>query len=164
MLAVRRAIDSTSEPPSRAPFADSRIWASALSIRNAGGTRPGAARRLHPAQLAVQLHGVRLQPRQIRLRVRGVLDRMVAVEESGDVEIRADVLDHDVGRVAPAADGDVAVRKREALERDRVCAPNHFDAGARGVREPRGVDRADALQVRAHLAGNPLLALRPSDR
>ncbi len=120
----------------------------------------GAAGRLHPGQLPVQLHGVRLQPRQIRLRVRGVLDRMVAVEESWDVEIRADVLDHDVGRVAPTADRDVAIRKSETLGRDRVCAPNHFDARARGVRERRGVDRPDAAQVVAHLAGNPLLSLR----
>ena len=43
---------------------------------------------------------------------------MVAVEEARDVEIRADVLDDDVGRVAPAADSDVAVRQREAVERD----------------------------------------------
>ena len=42
MFFVRRAIDSTSEPPSRAFFAESRICASALSIRNAGGTSPAA--------------------------------------------------------------------------------------------------------------------------
>ena len=108
----------------------------------------GAAGRLHPGQLPVQLHRVRLQPRQIRLRVRGVLDRMVAVEESRDVEIRADVLDHDVGRVAPSADRDVAIWKPEALGRDPVCAPNHFDAGARRVRERRGVDRPDELPGR----------------
>ena len=41
-----RSIDSTSDPPSRAPFTDSVICANALSIRNAGGTSP---RRAPPA-------------------------------------------------------------------------------------------------------------------
>ena len=111
------------------------ICASALSIRNAGGTRPAAARRLHAAELAVELLRVRLQPREIRLGVGGVLDRMIAVEEARDVEIGADVLDDDVRRVAPAADGDVAVRQREALERRGVGAAHDLDAGARRVRE-----------------------------
>ena len=78
----------------------------------------GAAGGLHPGQLSVQLDRVRLQPRQIRLGVGGVLDRMVAVEESRDVEIRTNVLDHDVRRVAPSADRDVAVWQPEAVGRD----------------------------------------------
>ena len=120
----------------------------------------GAAGSLHPGQLAIQLDRVRLQPRQIRLRVGGVLDRMVAVEESRDVEIRTNVLDHDVGRVAPSADRDVAVWQPEAFGRESIGAADHLDAGARRVRERRRVDRPDKRQVVAHLAGKPLLSLR----
>ncbi len=49
---------------------------------------------------------------------------MIGVEEARHVEIGADILDHDIGRVAPAADGDVAIGQGEALERgrDRRCA------------------------------------------
>ncbi len=97
---------------------------------------PARARRLHAAELAVELLRVRLQPRQIRLGVSGVLDAMIAVEEARDVEIGADVLDDDVRRVAPAADRDVAVGEREALERRRIGAAHDLDAGAR--RRARG--------------------------
>ena len=56
--------------------------------------------------------------------------RMLAVEEARDVEIGADVLDDDVGRVAPAADRDVAVRQREAFERRGIGTAHDLDAGA----------------------------------
>ena len=135
VLFVRRSIDSTTAPPSRVPLIESVICASALSIRNAGGTQPGAARRLHPAELAVELLRVGLQPREIRLGVGGVVDAMVAVQEARDVEIGADVLNDDVGRVAPAADRDVAVRQREAFERRGIGAAHDLDAGAHGVRQ-----------------------------
>ena len=62
---------------------------------------------------------------------------MIAVEESRDVEIGADVLDHHVRRVAPAADGDVAVRQRETFERGLIRASHDLDAGARGVARVR---------------------------
>ena len=137
------SIDSTSDPPSRAFFAESVICASALSIRNAGGTRPAPRAACIRPELAVELLRVRLQPREVRLGVRRVLDRMIAVEEARDVEIRADVLDDDVRRVAPAADGDVAVGEREALERGRVRAAHDLDAGAR--RRARGRFASNAL-------------------
>ena len=47
---------------------------------------------------------------------------MLGIEEARHVEVGADILDHDVGRVAPAADGDVAVGQGEAFERGGVCA------------------------------------------
>ncbi len=50
MFFVRRSMDSTSEPPSRAFFADKPICASALSRRKAGGIRPETARRLDTAR------------------------------------------------------------------------------------------------------------------
>ena len=153
---MRRAIDSTSDPPSRAFFADKRICASALSSRNAGGTSPECARRLHPAGLAIQLLRVRLQAREIRLGVGRVLDPMLAVEEARNVEIRADVLDHGVRRVAPAADGDVAIRQREAFERGGIGASNDFDARARRMRELRHIDRVDAVEIGADDVGDVL--------
>ena len=135
MLFVRRSIDSTSEPPSRAFFAESAHLRQRLVDQERRRHEAGAARRLHAAELAVELLRVRLQPREIGLGVGGVLDRMIAVEEARDVEIRADVLNDDVRRVAPAADGDVAVRQREAFERRGVGAAHDLDAGARGMRQ-----------------------------
>ena len=94
----------------------------ALSIRKAGGTSPSAARSLHAAELAIELLRVRLQPREIRLGVGGVVDPMFAIQEARDIQIGADVLDHDVRCIAPAADRHVAVRKREPLECNRIGA------------------------------------------
>ena len=136
MFFVRRSIDSTSAPPSRALFDRQRHLRQRLVDQERRRHEPAAARRLHPAELAVELLRVRLQARQIRLGVGGVLDGMVAVEEARDVEIGADVLNHDVRRVAPAADGDVAVGQREAFERRGVGAAHDLDAGAR--RRARG--------------------------
>ena len=134
--------DSTSDPP-RARSA--RRGASAQRLVEQEGRRneAGCARRPDAFELAVELPRVRLQPREVRLGVGGVLDAVIAVEEAGDVEIRADVLDDDVRRVAPAADGDVAVGEREALERRRVGAADDFHAGAHGVREAAGVEGRD---------------------
>ena len=70
------------------------------------------ARRPHPAKLAVELLPVRLQACQVGLGIIGVLDPMVAIEETRHVEIGADILDDDIGRVAPASHG--AHRRTEA--------------------------------------------------
>src|SRR5438045_2882208 len=83
---------------------------------------------------------------------------MIAVEETRDVEISADVLDDDIRRVAPASDRDVAVRQREAFERCRVRAFHHLEARARGVRESARVEGVESLQVCAKLSGDLLLA------
>ena len=66
------------------------------------------------------------------------------------------------GRVAPAADGDVAVRQREAFERRGVCAAHDLDAGARGMRQPVGVERLGAIEILPHLIGDSLLSVRGS--
>ena len=154
---MRRSIDSTTEPPSLAFFAESVICAMALSIRKAGGTRPALrAAWIRPNSPSSCLR-VRLQPREVGLRVRRTLDRVVAVEESRDVEIRADVLDDDVGGVAPAADGDVAIGEREALECGGVRAAHDVDAGAGGVREPLRVERLRSIQVSPDLCRGALL-------
>ena len=155
MFFVRRSIDATSDPPSRA-FATSA--ASARAPCRAGSRRDEARRagRLHPPELAVELPRVRLQPREVRLGVVGVLDAVVAVEKSRHVEVGADVLDDDVRRVAPAADGHVAIGQREAFERGRVGAPHDLDAGPRRA-TGRRVDGLDPGEVVADLLREPLL-------
>ena len=74
---------------------------------------------------------------------------MLGVEEARHVEIGADVLDHDVRRVAPAADRDVAIGQGEAFERGAIGAAHDFDAGARRVGEAGGVDRFGAGEIGA---------------
>jgi hypothetical protein len=119
---------------------------------------PLAARRLHPAKLALELPGIRLQPGEIGLGVCGRLDRMVTVEKTGNIEICADVLNHHVGRIAPAADRDVAVWQREALDCDCVRTPHDLDAGASGVRQPGRIERLRTLQILPDLVRDPLLS------
>ena len=94
-----------------------------------------AARGFNAAALTIELLRERLHASQIRLGIGGVLDRMIAVEEARDVEIGADVLDHHIRRVAPAADGDVAVWQRKAVGRDLIGAAHDLDAGASRMRE-----------------------------
>ena len=101
---------------------------------NAGGTRPlPRAAWMRPSSpsscFAYDCSRARYASASAR-----VLDRMIAVEESRHIEIGADVLDHHVRRVAPAADGDVAIRQRKAFERRRVRAAHDLDARARRMR------------------------------
>src|SRR3546814_19288246 len=63
------------------------------------------------------------------------------------VEIGADILDHDIGGVAPAADRDVAIGQRKAVERGAIGAVDHREAGARLMVESHGIDRANAGEV-----------------
>ena len=139
---IRRASHprAHSSPIDRSAPAPCRAGTPAARARS-----PRAA--LHSSELAVELLRVRLQTREIRFGVGCVLDAMVAVEEARNVEIRADVLNDDVRRVAPAADGDVAVRQREPFERRRVRAAHDFDAGARRVRQPPCRRTVDARQI-----------------
>ena len=77
---------------------------------------------------------------------------MVGVEEARHVEIGADILDDDIGRVAPAADRDVAIGQREAVERGAIGAarPRRWcgsSGRARRCRSPRrGRGRRAALR------------------
>ena len=124
------------------------------------GHEARGARGLYPAELAVELLRIRLESCEVGLGVGGVLDSMLGVEKPRDIEIRADVLNDHIGRVAPASDGHIAVGEREPLERRRIGAPNDLDAGAGGVGEPGRVEGVDPLQVRTKLARDPLLSLR----
>ena len=112
------------------------------------------AGRTQPLELAVELAGILREAAEIGLGVRRGFDRVIGVEEVGRVDVRADVLDHDVGRVAIAADGNVAVREGEALERGAVGAADGVDACAHGEGEAGFVDRFDARQVGLHRGGD----------
>src|SRR6476620_2002398 len=72
---------------------------------------------------------------------------MLAVQESRDIQIRADVLNDDVRRIAPAADRDVAVGECEPLERDTVRRLDDFEARAGGVRESSCIEAVDPRQI-----------------
>ena len=113
-----------------------------------GGDEPLPAGRLQPRQLAVELLRVALEAGQVRLGIRRGPHRVLGIEEPRDVEEGAHVLDHHVGRVAPPADGDVAIREREAVERDAVRRLHDLDGGPGRVRlEGARVDRLGLGQV-----------------
>src|SRR5918995_1475857 len=128
---VRRSMDSTRPPPLRTPSSDWRNCGSALSSR---------------------------KPGEIGLGVVAAVDLVLGIEEARHVEIGADILDDDVGRVAPAADRDVAIGQLEAFERGRIGAPDDFDAGACGVRQARDVDRIGPHQIGSNGLCQTLLA------
>jgi hypothetical protein len=83
---------------------------------------------------------------------------MIAVEKTRDIEIRADVLNDDVRRVAPAAGGDVTVWKRKAFERSGVHTPHNLDARAHVVRKPAGFERVQPVEIGAERCRNGLLS------
>ena len=112
------------------------------------------AGRTQPLELAVELAGILREAAEIGFGVGRGFDWVIGVEEVRSVDVCADVLDHDVGRVAIAADGDVAVREGEALERGAVGAADGVDAGADGEGEAGFVDRFDARQVGLHRGRN----------
>ena len=154
---VRRSIDSTSEPPCARVLRRQAHLRQRLVDQERRRHQALAARRLDAAQLAIELFRVRLQPGEIRVRIGGVFDRMIAVEESREVEIGADVLDHDVRRVAPAANGDVAVRKREAVGSELIGAAHDLDAGARRMRQAGDIKGLRLFEILPDLAGDLLL-------
>ena len=121
--------------------------------------RPGGA---HPAKLAVELTRILRKPAEIGFGVRAIVDRVVGVEELRRVDVGADVLDHDIGRVAPATDGNVAIGQGKALKRRSVGALHHFDAGA--SREGKGA-RVDRLgRARSALSVAATRACPAADR
>ena len=85
--------------------------------------------------------GILRETAEIGLGIGAIFDRMVRVEKLRRVDVRANVLDHDIWRVAPSADCDIAIWKRKALKRRAIRALDHFDAGARREGQCGGVDR-----------------------
>src|SRR5262249_49449628 len=102
--------------------------------KESGRHKTCGARGLNASEFTIELLWIRLQPSDISLGVGGVLDGMIAVEESRDVEVCADVLNHDIWRVAPAAYRYVAVEQRESFNGLPIRAANHFEARPRRMR------------------------------
>ena len=82
---------------------------------------------------------------------------MLAVQEARHIEIGADILDDDIGRVAPAADRDVAIGQSETLERGAIGAAHDLDAGARGEGQGGRVHGFGAGEVGANYRLDPVL-------
>ena len=85
---------------------------------------------------------------------------MLGVEKPRDIEIRADVLNDHIRRVAPASDSHVAIGERESLERRGIRASDDLDAGAGRVGSPDVLAALTLRQVRTKQVRNPLLSLR----
>ncbi len=116
--------------------------------------RSGGAK---PSHLAVELRRILRKSREVGFGVGAGLDRMIGVEELRGVDVGADVLDDDVGRIAIAADGDVAVRERKSLEAGAVGALHDLDAGAGWETERGRVDRLGPLEIGGDHLGKALL-------
>ena len=148
---VRRSMDSTTDPPSARSCSKRQLRQSPCRAGRPAAPVPshalpecGRVRRRAAWHTTAVAPGTPRRPR--------LLDQVIAVQEAGDVEVRADVLDHHVRRVAPAADRDVAVGKREAFERRRVRTLHHLEAGAHLVGQPGGIEaftRARSARTRS---------------
>ena len=106
-----------------------------------------AAGLADPRQFAIEGGGHCLHPLDIGIGIVAVLDLVVRLHEPRQREIFADVLDHDIGRGAPIADGRVAIGQGEAVEREVVGAFDHVEAGQRLAVEPLARESAHALQI-----------------
>ncbi len=81
------------------------------------------------------------EPGKIGLGVVRLVDLVLGVEETWHIDVSADVLDHDIGCLAPSvADWNVAVGHHEAFEIARVGAAHDLDARSGGVGQAREVD------------------------
>jgi hypothetical protein len=85
---------------------------------------------------------------------------MVRVEELGRIQVSADILDYDVWRIAPAADGNVAIRQRKALKRGGIGAAHNVDTGAYREGQGGSVERLGARDVARESRGNMPLTCR----
>jgi hypothetical protein len=123
-----------------------------------------AARRIgaHAHGFAVELARVSVHAREIGIGVGGGDDRMAGAEEGGDFDERADVLRHHVGRVAVrpvvVEDGDVAVRKLEAVCRKLVDALHDIDIELLLGTQSLRVQPPQLRQRRTHMAFDRALA------
>ena len=104
--------------------------------------------RDNPFKLPIEDSGKLMQTCQIGSCVRIVRpSRVLGIEEARDIEIGPDILDHHIGRIAPAADSDIAIGQGKAVERNREGAFDHCQAGPRCRIERAGIDLADLVQT-----------------
>ena len=80
--------------------------------------------------------------------------------QAGGLAAVPPVARHRVQEQRDAAMEAVARARPDAFERGRIGAPNHFNAGACGVRQSGRVERVDPFQVCTNLVRDPLLSLR----
>ena len=117
---------------------------------------------------AVQLTGIRLEAREVRVRIRRRLDGVLLVQHARDFEERAGVLRDDVGRVAirPARveQRRIAVRESEPLGRELMRRAHDVHIDARCFAEARGVDGLQALQPLRDALRDRLSVRPPSGR
>jgi len=106
-----------------------------------GGAQPLSFPRQHSGKL--------FQPGKIGLGIGGGLDRVVGIQKARHIEIRADILDHDIRRVAPRTHRDVAIGQRKPVERRAIGA---FDDGQAGARHRIGCAAGNRLNSRHLLA------------
>ena len=105
--------------------------------------------RAHPLQLSVELARELRKAADVSLGIGGVFDGMVGIEKLRCVDVGADILDHDIGRLAPAIAGDriVAVREGKTFHGRAVSASHHFDAGANREGEAALVECFDTCEI-----------------
>ncbi len=125
-----------------------------------GRDEADGASGLHPLQLPIELRRKLRQPRQIGLGVGTVLNGMIGIEELRSVDVGADVLNHDVGRVAPgiAGDGRVAIGECQTFELVPEGIFHDLDAGPRREAQLGCIDGFDTPEIVFDNLGKPPLA------
>ena len=117
-----------------------------------------ACRIFQTPRLAIQYRCIGRQAREIGFGICRIADGVVAIEETGNIKIRTDILDDDIRRVAPAAHCDVAIGQGESIQRHAICAFDHCEACAGGLSETGFVERAHAFQIGGKGIGYRFLA------
>ena len=83
---------------------------------------------------------------------------MRGLHEARQVEIAADILDHDIGCVAPASDRDVAIGQGEPVERGRIGAFDDIEIGDRIGVEAIAREGAHPVEIAAQGRGVEILS------
>ncbi len=80
-----------------------------------GRDQPGRLCRGNSFQFGVELGWQLRKPVAVGIGIVDRLDRMARIQKTGNIEIGPDVLDHDIGCVAPTADGYLAIGQGQAF-------------------------------------------------
>ncbi len=125
-----------------------RAWSS----RKSGAITLRAAADLQPPVSPSNWPGVGLHSRQVGLGIRRCFHGVPVIQHVGNFQERAGVLRHHVRCIAIRPGlvecRDVAIRKREAAERELMGGAHHIDVDARRLTERRQIDRLQAFEPR----------------
>jgi len=153
---IRRALDQRVDQAAAALCVAQRHFHLADRLveqeRGRDGTDPPG--RGQPLQLSIELRREGGQPFQVGFGVRSIVHRMLAVEEARRIEIGADVLDHDIGRIAPTADRDIAIGQGKTVKPDREGAFHDIEAGPGSRIDRRSLQPFHLLQAIAQQGGH----------